>query len=196
MNTMLVLLGASTGGPAAVKTFIDALPKQRLPACFVLANHITEEFVPSLREMLDEHPFIKAEIIDGEKLIKPGYLYIAPVTNKLEFKDSNIRLSEDSWTKPYAPNISDMFTASLKVKNMEKLAIIFSGMDNDGANSADIMTDNGVEIWCQSIESCVQSSMPESIIKTGQVIYKDDPEGLARQLSDLLEVVYPVDQYA
>ncbi|NVK22581.1 MAG: chemotaxis protein CheB [Kangiellaceae bacterium] len=194
---MLVLLGASTGGPAAVKEFIDALPHQPLPACFVLANHITQDFLSNLQDMLNEHPNIDAEIIDGRKPIQGGKLYIAPVDRKIAFSNSGyLELLNEEWSKPYAPNINDVFNASLELNDIETLAIVFSGMDDDGTQSADALADKGVEIWCQSIESCVQSSMPESIIKTGKVIYKDDPQGLARQLADLLEMVYPIDQYA
>ncbi|WP_046562038.1 chemotaxis protein CheB [Kangiella geojedonensis] len=197
MNTVLVLLGGSTGGPAAVKAFIDALPNEALPVCFVLGNHITQEFLPSLEAMLNEHPFFSAEIIDGNKQILPGKLYIAPIDRKISFNpEGRIYLSEQSWDAPYAPNINQMFESSLELPNVQKLAIVFSGMDDDGAASADALDENDVEIWCQTLETCVQASMPLNMMRTGKVIYKDSPEGLARQLCDFLESHSSLDQYA
>ena len=197
MNTMLVLLGASTGGPAAVKAFIDALPDKPLPVCFVLANHINEGSLPGLQAMLNEHPYIEAEIIDQYKEIAPGKLYIAPIDKKISFVvQGKIITTDEAWSKPYAPNINELFAESLELKDIEKLAIIFSGMGEDGAAKADLLTERGVDIWCQTVESCIQSSMPESMIKTGKVTYKDDPAGLAAQLVILLEALFPVDQYA
>lgn len=197
MSTVLVLLGGSTGGPAAVKAFIDALPNKPLPACFVLANHITQEFLPSLETMLNDHPLISAEVIDGNKPIIPGKLYIAPIDRKISFNpEGRIYLSDSPWDAPYSPNINQMFESALDLENMEKLAIIFSGMDDDGAASAEILEENDVEIWCQTLETCIQESMPQSMMKTGKVIYKDSPAGLARQLCDFLENHHSLDQYA
>lgn len=197
MNTMLVLLAASTGGPAAVKAFIDALPDKPLPVCFVLANHINEGSLPNLQAMLNEHAFIDAEIIDQYKDIKPGKLYIAPIDKKISFVvQGKIILTDEEWSKPYAPNINELFAESLELRDVEKLAIVFSGMGDDGSANADLLTESGVDIWCQTVESCIQSSMPESMIKTGKVTYKDDPAGLAEQLVILLEALFPVDQYA
>ncbi|RDX37802.1 chemotaxis protein CheB [Kangiella sp. HD9-110m-PIT-SAG07] len=197
MNTVLVLLAGSTGGPAAVKAFIDALPKKSLPVCFVLGNHITQEFLPSLESMLNEHPFFSAEIVDGNKPILPGKLYIAPIDRRISFNpEGRIYLSDLPWDAPYAPNINQMFESSLDLNNVEKLAIVFSGMDGDGADSAELLDENDVEIWCQTLETCVQASMPLNMMRTGKVIYKDSPEGLARQLCDYLESHNSLDQYA
>lgn len=197
MNTVLVLLGGSTGGPAAVKAFIDALPNKTLPVCFVLANHITQEFLPGLQSMLNEHPYISAEVVDGTKPIVPGKLYIAPINQKINFNpNGRIYLEEACWEPPFAPNISQMFSAVTSLEQFKKLAIIFSGMDDDGASSADILDENDVEIWCQTLETCVQASMPLNMMRTGKVIYKDSPEGLARQLCDYLESHHSLDQYA
>lgn len=197
MSTVLVLLGGSTGGPAAVKEFIDALPNKSLPVCFVLANHITQEFLPSLEAMLNEHPFISAEIVDGNKSIVPGKLYIAPIDRKICFNpDGRIYLGDSPWDAPYSPNINQMFESALDMEKLEKLAIIFSGMDDDGAASAEMLDNNEVEIWCQTLETCVQASMPLSMMRTGKVIYKDSPKGLARQLCDFLDSHHSLDQYA
>lgn len=197
MSTVLVLLGGSTGGPAAVKAFIDALPKRALPVCFVLGNHITQDFLPSLELMLNDHPFVSAEVIDGNKTIMPGKLYIAPIDRKISFNpEGRIYLTDSPWDKPYSPNISQMFESALDINDLEKLAIIFSGMGDDGAASAEVLEENDVEIWCQTLETCVQASMPSNMMRTGKVIYKDSPEGLARQLYDFLENHNSLDQYA
>lgn len=194
---MLVLLGASTGGPEALKAFFDALPKRDLPVCFIVANHIDKGFLANLRVMFDQHPNFEAEIIDNEKALLAGKIYIAPVTNQLCFRrQSKVTLLNEPWTQPYAPNINQFFLASLEHKVSEKLAIIFSGMDDDGSQSAKALSEADVEIWCQSEASCIQDSMPTNMIKTGQVIYKDSPSGLAQQLVDLLDSIYPIDQTA
>jgi len=180
-----------------VKSFIDALPNRTLPVCFVLANHITQEFLPSLQTMLDEHPFVSAEIIDECKSIVPGKLYIAPIDKSISFNpDGRIYLSNSAWDAPYSPNINQMFKSALDMEGLDKLAIIFSGMDDDGAASANALDEHDVEIWCQNLETCVQASMPLNMMRTGKVIYKDSPEGLARQLCDFLEGRHSLDQYA
>lgn len=194
---MLVTLGASTGGPEALKVFFDALPNRSLPICFIVANHIDKNFIKHLQVMLNEHSSFEAEIIDGSKQLQAGKIFIVPVENQISFgRAGSIELLDEKWAEPYSPNINQLFLATLELTRLEKLAIIFSGMDDDGSQSAQALTDAGVEIWCQSEESCIQESMPKSMIKTAQVVYKDSPQGLAQQLVDLVDAIFPLDQTA
>ena len=65
--------------------------------------------------------------------------------------------------------------------------IIFSGMCDDGKLGAHHMLKAGGQVWVQSAESCVISSMPDNVRKHCEVTYIGNPEQLAKQLVKHLE---------
>ncbi|MBF6723691.1 chemotaxis protein CheB, partial [Acinetobacter baumannii] len=62
------VLGASLGGPAAVKLFIDCLPP-RLPVAFVLAQHIDGGFLDTLCQVLRRDSTLDCQVArSGQQL--------------------------------------------------------------------------------------------------------------------------------
>ena len=71
------VLGASLGGPAAVKQFLDCLP-EHLPVAFVLAQHIDGGFLDTLCQVLRrDSPFHCQVAGDGDRL-GHGRVLVAP----------------------------------------------------------------------------------------------------------------------
>lgn len=180
------VLGASLGGPAAVKDFLDCLP-QNLPVAFVLAQHIDGGFQKVLAQVLgrDNH----FAICDGcdNKVIQYGTVYIAPVEHEIDIShDGRIINQGKVWQGPYAPSIDQVIQNVSRRYGPSSGAIIFSGMGSDGAEAVVEMKKSGGIIWTQSIETCANSSMPESVRETGCVSYSAPPQQLAFQLVEYI----------
>lgn len=175
----VVVLAASLGGPAAVKRFLQALPPG-LPAVFVLAQHIDPGFLPVLARALETVSPYQVTMVEGSHTLEAGQLILVPVASRLNFAAGRlITTSPAHWTPPYAPCINDVMADVARVYGPEALAIVFSGMSDDGALGARVMSEHGAETWAQDAESCANSSMPDSARATGQVSYTGTPEELA-----------------
>ncbi|MZR63155.1 chemotaxis protein CheB [Alcanivorax sp. DP30] len=177
------VLGASLGGPAAVKEFLDCLPA-KLPVAFVLAQHIDGSFLEPLCGVLSRDNHITCKVaVDGETL-HHGELAIAPVEYAISFRhDGRIQSTGQPWEGPYAPSIDQVIQhVSEDFGQQAGGAILFSGMGNDGAIAAPKLAATGRPVWAQSSETCACSSQPDSVRETGCVSFSGSPEQLAQQL--------------
>ncbi|MGJ3256136.1 MAG: chemotaxis protein CheB [Alcanivorax sp.] len=180
------VLGASLGGPAAVKLFLDCLPAN-LPVAFVLAQHIDASFLDTLCGVLGRDNNIHCKVgVDGSAL-RHGELAIAPVEYAVKFRhDGRIQSTGQAWEGPYAPSIDQVIQHVGEGFGNACGAILFSGMGNDGAIAAPRLAASGCPVWAQSADTCAVSSQPDSTRETGCVSYSGSPEQLARQLVERL----------
>ena len=135
------VLGASLGGPAAVKLFLDCLPAN-LPVAFVLAQHIDGSFLDTLCGVLGrDNPILCKIGVDGEAL-RHGELAIVPVEYAVRFRhDGRIQSTGETWEGPYAPSIDQVIQHVGEGFGNACGAILFSGMGNDGAIAARVAND-------------------------------------------------------
>lgn len=176
------VLGASLGGPAAVKLFLDQLPSG-LPVAFVLAQHIDGGFQDVLAQVLGRHNQFNVSVAQDGQFLASGDVIIAPVSVEIEFaNEGEIVMTERPWNGPYAPSIDQVMLSIGEAFADKSGAIIFSGMGNDGAIAGPQMRKKGGLIWAQSSDSCANSSQPDSVRDTGCVGFSGTPQALAFQL--------------
>lgn len=181
------VLGASLGGPNAVKEFLDALPKG-LPVGFIYAQHIDARFQGALISTLGRHSSIKMVPYTAGEKIKTGEVMLAPVEHEFEFDSEGGMVSKSSsWPGPYGPSVDQVMINVAEHFLDRGRYILFSGMGNDGAEAAIIISKNNATIWAQSSETCANSSMPDSVVATGHVSYIGTPRQLASQLVNYLQ---------
>lgn len=176
------VLGASLGGPAAVKRFLDSLPPE-LPVAFVLAQHIDAGFLETLTRVLVRDNSLACRIGHDGELLEYGTVLIAPVEYEINFtKDGRVHSTRREWEGPYAPSIDQVINNVSNCFETRAGAILFSGMGNDGSIAGPLMKSKGGQVWAQSAESCAVSSQPDAARETGCVAWSGTPEELARQL--------------
>ena len=176
------VLGASLGGPDALKRFLIHIPEE-LPVAFIVAQHLGENFVSLLAEQLDRYTEFKVFVPTEGHVVRHHEVLITPTDKRLminpigavEFKD----ITEST---KYTPSINlAISNVASRYKNNAG-AIIFSGMCDDGVDGCEELVSKGGQVWVQDPESCVISAMPESVAKTVPVDFSGAPEILAEQL--------------
>lgn len=180
--THVWVLGASLGGPEAVKAFLDALPGG-LPIAFVYAQHIDPRFESVLSKTIGRHADYRLRnFVEGQPLFC-GEVLVAPIQNEFVFDKKGLPHSlEHKWPGPYGPSIDQVITNVSKGFGSRSGYILFSGMGNDGADAIVNLNLADVPVWVQTPETCANSSMVESAIATGRVNFSGDPYQLALQL--------------
>ncbi|MDX2507890.1 MAG: chemotaxis protein CheB [Gammaproteobacteria bacterium] len=178
------VLGASIGGPEAVKRFLARIPAE-LPVAFVLAQHLGDGFISLLATQLDSVSRFKVkEAMDGDTL-KHGEVIVVPVENQITL-DTNgqIGFIEEKWQGHYKPSIDVVISEVTSSFETRSGVIIFSGMGSDGMLSSQKFAQqhHGI-VWAQNPETCVISSMPDSVREAGLVSYSGSPEALALKIA-------------
>ncbi|MET1256541.1 chemotaxis protein CheB [Aliikangiella maris] len=184
------VIGASLGGPAAVKRFLNRIPAN-VNASFIIAQHIDENFLPVLADILTNNSEFDVAIANGSIELVPGKTVLAPLKGKITIlKDGSMLIDHSQkWSAPYSPCIDDVIEAVGHVYGHMSGAIIFSGMGEDGLNGALKMKSAGGQVWAQSIDTCANGSMPEAIINNDLAEYIGSPEQLADKLVRFLRGV-------
>jgi chemosensory pili system protein ChpB (putative protein-glutamate methylesterase) len=175
------VLGASLGGPEAVKEFLDALP-EGLPVAFVYAQHIDPRFEQALCQAVGRHSAYTLKNIEHGASLNIGDVLISPVAHTFDIAGMGcLSVNTEGWEGPYGPSIDGVIDKVARYAGSRFGCILFSGMGSDGAESI-ISVPEGQPLWVQSPDTCGNSSMPESAIGTGRITYVGDPYQLALQL--------------
>ncbi|WP_221793819.1 chemotaxis protein CheB [Oceanobacter mangrovi] len=181
------VLGASLGGPGAVKEFLDALPAG-LPVGFVYAQHIDPRFEQTLTQTVGRHSVLQLVNYQPGIRIANGEVLVAPISEEFQFGPTHETIScQRDWPGPYGPSI-DQVILNVFAHYPEHMGIIlFSGMGNDGADAISSLSSHTVPVWVQTPASCASASMPESAMETSRVSFHGSPFQLANQLVNRLK---------
>jgi len=183
-TTQCWVLGASLGGPAAVKQFLQNLPAD-IDACFIIAQHIDESFLPVLAEILSTNTRFEVAIANGSVALEAGKVLLSPLQGKIVIlSDGSLMVDRtQKWSEPYSPCIDDVITAVAEVYGERAGAVIFSGMGQDGMHGARKLKQAGGRVWAQQPETCANASMPQAIIDNQLADVVASPQELAAQLA-------------
>ena len=181
------VLGASLGGPDALKRFLIHIPEE-LPVAFIVAQHLGENFVSLLAEQLDRYTEFNVIVAKEGHVIRHNEVLITPTDKRITINPIGaVELKNSTKETKYTPSINDAINdVALRYKSNAG-AIIFSGMCDDGVTGCEKMVSNGGQVWVQDPSSCVISAMPESVVKKVPIDFTGTPEMLAKQLVSLYE---------
>lgn len=184
----VVVLGASMGGPEAIKMFLDNLSPE-LPIGILLAHHFNPNMIQTLPRILTRHNDWYCQLITTTQRLQVGKVLIAP-THQMIVCDSNGRiiLSRDQWQSDYKPSINDILRNASEVYADQLISIIFSGMGNDGSKYIDDIKANGSQVWVQDPNSSASPSQPQAMIDTGYYQFVGTPIELAKKLNELVHL--------
>lgn len=190
----LWVLAASTGGPEAVVEFLSEIPRELNGIALLYVQHINKEMLPSLMRTLRNRCCLDVHLVERSGLAVENSLYVISPANKLEFSDRGaLLLTNYPWAGDYAPSANQVMAKVAKHYGTAAGAIVFSGMGDDGAESARLMRHAGSQVWVQSPESCTIDSMPVTVLATGTVSFKGTPKELARHfLSEVVNAPHSV----
>jgi two-component system chemotaxis response regulator CheB len=163
----LCVIGASTGGPAAVQRILQALPA-RFPMPVVVVQHMPVGFTRPFAERLATLSRVRvAEATDGARLA-PGTALIAPAGQHLRVSTNlaAVLTSEPSDAK-HIPSVDVTMRTAARSRPGKVLGILLTGMGEDGAEGmATIRAGGGLTI-AESEASCVVYGMPRAAVQRG-----------------------------
>ena len=177
--TRVIVLGASIGGPDALRTFLGGIPKG-FPALFVLAQHLESGFFGRLAEQLQKASALPVRVIDPTQKAANGQVLVVSAEQRVRVaKDGSISLEPHDEAPKYQPSIDNVLRDVADIFGGSATAIIFSGMAGDAIEGSVYLTSKGGEVWAQDSESCVVSSMVDGARARGVVEFTGSPRELA-----------------
>ena len=178
-----VAIGASTGGPAAIREFLAEIPAAA-PVGFLIVQHIASGFELGFADWLNkEFPFDVRLAQDGETL-RPGAVRLAPGGFHLLLQPGGV-LRLDSETPPrrgHRPSVDELFLSCAAHCPREVAAVLMTGMGTDGVEGLLALRRAGGVTLVQDEASSVVFGMPRVALERGASDVALPPRALARTL--------------
>ena len=174
----VVVLAASTGGPATVMRLAPGFTKE-FPAAVILVQHMPAAFTTQFAAQLAEFTEIRVKEAEAGDTVQPGNLYICPGSQHLSVNPLG-KIKLDSATgriAGYLPNIDVTMESVAAYGGALSIGVVLTGMGNDGAQGAKAIKKAGGYVIAQDEATSVIFGMPAEAIKlqiVDQVLGIDD----------------------
>ncbi|MFL5348647.1 MAG: chemotaxis-specific protein-glutamate methyltransferase CheB [Hyalangium sp.] len=166
----VVVIGVSTGGPNMLVDVITALPAD-FPVPVLIAQHMPPVFTRLFAERLDSlTPLRVREAVAGEQL-RTGQIWIAPGDYHLalvrEGPIVKLLTHRGPMENSCRPAVDVLFRSAAAAYGAGVLAVVMTGMGQDGMRGSQAVSQAGGRIIVQDPETCVVGSMPQAVLNAG-----------------------------
>jgi two-component system, chemotaxis family, protein-glutamate methylesterase/glutaminase len=166
----IVAIGISTGGPNALQYLFSQIPED-FPGCILVVQHMPEGFTDMFARRLDECSAIEVKEAQSGDLLLAGRALICPGNRhmkvcRMEHGDVAI-LVDQPRVNGHRPSVDVLFQSVAQVFGNKAVAVLMTGMGEDGAAGMGAIQAAGGFTIAQSPDTCVVDSMPKSAISRG-----------------------------
>jgi two-component system, chemotaxis family, protein-glutamate methylesterase/glutaminase len=166
-----LLIGSSTGGPQALTSLLGQLPEAIDQAPVLITQHMPPTFTAVLAEHLSRASGRGAHEAEHGERVLAGGIYLAPGARHMRVVgDGNgvrIALSDDAPINFCKPAVDPLFSSAAEVWGSGALALVLTGMGNDGTRGAADIVAAGGTVIAQDEASSVVWGMPRSVAQAG-----------------------------
>ncbi len=167
----LVVIGASTGGPLALIEILPRLPKD-LPAPILIVQHMPAGFTERLARGLSSRCDFEVHEARAGMLAEPGKAYVAPgnvyMTVIRGDRGLQLHLHQGPPVNSCRPSVDVMFRSAARATGRNTLALVLTGMGQDGVAGARAVRAAGGQVVVQDEATSVVWGMPGQVAAAGQ----------------------------
>ncbi|BCA80013.1 chemotaxis response regulator protein-glutamate methylesterase [Desulfuromonas sp. AOP6] len=167
-----VVIGASTGGPPALQTILSQIT-EKIPLGIAISQHMPAGFTRAFAERLNKICALDVSEAQTGDVLEPGRVLIAPGGRNLTFFEDSGRVlahvRDPVAGQRYVPSVDVMFESAARVFGPGLLAVVLTGMGNDGAKGVLSIKEVGGQALAEAEESSVVFGMPKEAIATGRI---------------------------
>jgi two-component system chemotaxis response regulator CheB len=181
----VVAIGISTGGPNAIQYVLSQLPAD-FPGTILVVQHMPEGFTEMFARRLNDCCPIEVKeaqsgdfLVAGRALICPGNRHMK--VRRMPLGDTVV-LTDDPRMNGHRPSVDVLFQSVAQEFGPRTLAVLMTGMGEDGAEGLGAVKMAGGLTIAQSPETCVVHGMPKAAIDRGYALRVVPLDALANTL--------------
>ncbi len=168
---MVILIGASTGGTVALEHMLTRLPADSPPIAIV--QHMPPKFTKPFADRLNQQTNLAISeardlqsLASGQALIAPGGLHMLLERNGHGYR---VRISNGPPVNRHRPSVDVLFRSGVNSAGPNTVAVIMTGMGEDGARGMKDLHDVGALTIAQNQQTCTVYGMPKAAVQLGGV---------------------------
>jgi two-component system, chemotaxis family, protein-glutamate methylesterase/glutaminase len=166
----VVAIGSSTGGPNALAQVLPALPRE-FPIPILIVQHMPPAFTRFLAQRLSSLCALPVEEAVAGELVKPGKVWVAPGGFHLSVSSDaaypKLHITSAPPENSCRPSVDVLFRSLVPVFSNRILAVMLTGMGQDGLRGCEMLASAGAEILAQDEATSVVWGMPGFVAKAG-----------------------------
>jgi two-component system chemotaxis response regulator CheB len=180
-------VGASTGGPTALRELFSRLPAD-FPFPILVVQHITAGFTAGFVDWLRQHTPLDVRVANEEDRAVPGSILIAPEGRQLEVLSGGVvRAISRKPRGMHLPSADTLLSSLASAYGRKCIGVLLTGMGSDGAEGLlDIRRAGGFTL-AQDEETCIVFGMPREAVRRGAVDRSMAPAPMAELLRRMAE---------
>ena len=178
----VVVIGASTGGPTAIRELLTQLSADFATPC-VIVQHLPAAFTAPFAAQLGRHARLKIKVAASGDHLQPGVALVAPGSMHLVIRqDGRVSLQTPADKDLYRPSIDLAMSSAAEAFGAAAVGVVLTGIGNDGSEGMKRIRDAGGDCFVQEIGSCIVPSMPERALQRAGADLVGTPERLGQAL--------------
>lgn len=171
LPTRLIVIGGSTGAPAAVTKLLQQLPAD-FPLPIAISLHMLEDFTGRLAQSLDRATKLRCTEAKDNELLQPATVYIAKGDHHLTIeKNENgrflSRLNREPPEHFARPSVNQLFRSAAIAAGPATVAVMMTGIGSDGLEGTEMMVQRGGLVIAQDELSSTVWGMPAAVVHAG-----------------------------
>jgi two-component system chemotaxis response regulator CheB len=179
--TRIIAIGVSTGGPNALQYMFSQLPED-FSGSILVVQHMPDGFTELFAKRLDETCPIRVKEAQSGDLLVAGRALICPGNRHMKVKKlplgNVVVLGEEAPVNGHRPSVDVLFHSVAEEFGSQAMALIMTGMGEDGAFGLGEIRAAGGFTVAQSQETCVVFGMPKAAIERGYAMRIADLQDL------------------
>ena len=183
--TKIVAIGISTGGPNALQYVLSQLPSD-FPGAILVVQHMPEGFTEMFARRMNECCSIDVKEARSGDLVTAGRVLICPGNRHMRLRraplGSMVVLSDEPQVNGHRPSVDVLFRSVALECGSNSLALIMTGMGEDGADAMGAVKAAGGMTLAQDEQSCIVFGMPKAAIERGHIMRVVPLDALANTL--------------
>jgi chemotaxis response regulator CheB len=183
---VLVCIGASAGGPAALATLLRALPGD-FPAGIVIVQHVAERFVQGMTEWLGGQCGRDVRVAAEGDRPGPEHVLMASALGHLGVRrGGRLCYTAEPRHAPYIPSVDVFFQSASLVWPNIAIGVLLTGMGKDGAVGLKALRDKGHHTIAQDEASSAVYGMPKAAAELNAAVEIQPLESIPARLMALV----------
>jgi len=187
----IIAIGASVGGPQALKKILSALPSN-FPVPIVIVQHMTNGFITGFTHWLDKNTHLHIRQAEHNEPLRAGHVYFAPDHFHLQIdRDAEslvAKLIKGQLVSGFCPSATVLLKSVAETCGKNAIGVLLTGMGNDGAEGLLALKQTNAHTVIQDPESAIvfgMAGVAQSIGAVEKVVNLDE---MAEYLVDIVGV--------
>jgi two-component system chemotaxis response regulator CheB len=165
----VVIVAASTGGPATLMKFLPNFPAN-FPGAVLVVQHMPGTFTSQFSQQLAEVCPLKVKEAEAGEIVNPNQMYICPGSHHMRVSGTGrILLDDGPRISGYRPCADVTLETAAAFAGPMSIGVILTGMGNDGMIGVQKVKTAGGYVVAQDEATSIIFGMPQEAIRTGAV---------------------------